>query len=90
MAYIRLITDSGSFGEFEQTITYCSVDQLQFPDYEEALERGIKMTGLHSGLITGAATIRGLPAVLANPFSLEEVTSRYKGKVVLGSDLDIY
>ncbi|MGB2987905.1 MAG: carboxyl transferase domain-containing protein [Phycisphaerae bacterium] len=69
--WIRWITDEGSFREFEETIPYCSVDQLHFPQYEEALNRGIKDTGLDSGLITGAASIGGCRAVLAiNNFGL--------------------
>ena len=69
--WIRRLTDEGSFREFEETIAYCSVDQLHFPDYEEALTRGIEATGLHSGLITGPASIGGYDAVLAiNNFGL--------------------
>ena len=69
--WIRRLTDEGSFREFQETIAYCSVDQLHFPDYEEALARGIEATGLHSGLITGAARIGGYDAVLAiNNFGL--------------------
>ncbi|MCK4343100.1 MAG: hypothetical protein KAY37_15405 [Phycisphaerae bacterium] len=68
---IRRLTDEGSFREFEETVAYCSVDQLHFPQYEEALARGIERTGLQSGLITGTATIGGRPAVLAlNNFGL--------------------
>ncbi|MFH1745514.1 MAG: carboxyl transferase domain-containing protein [Planctomycetota bacterium] len=69
--WIRRLTDEGTFREFEETITYCSVDQLQFPQYQEALERGIEKTGLHSGLITGSAKFGGHPVVLAiNNFGL--------------------
>ncbi|MFQ5807231.1 MAG: carboxyl transferase domain-containing protein [Phycisphaerae bacterium] len=69
--WIRRLTDEGSFREFEETISYCSVDQLQFPQYQKALARGIKETGLRSGLITGSAKIGGHPAVLAiNNFGL--------------------
>jgi acetyl-CoA carboxylase beta subunit len=69
--WIRWITDEGSFREFAETIRYCSVDQLHFPQYEEALARGIAATGLESGLITGTATIGGHEAVLAaNNFGL--------------------
>ena len=68
---IRLLTDAGSFREFEETIPYCSVDQLSFPQYGEALARGIEKTGLQSGLITGLAAIGGHPAVVAvNNFGL--------------------
>lgn len=69
--WIRELTDEGSFREFEATLSYCSIDQLHFPGYEQALERGIRETGLHSGLITGTARIGGHPAVLAiNNFGL--------------------
>ena len=69
--WIRRLTDEGSFREFAETISYSSVDQLQFPQYEEALARGVESTGLHSGLITGRATIDGHDAVLAiNNFGL--------------------
>ena len=69
--WIRRLSQEGSFREFEETIDYCSVDQLQFPQYTEALTRGIQSTGLHSGLITGTAAIGGHKAVLAiNNFGL--------------------
>ncbi len=69
--WIRLLTDDGTFREFKETIRYCSVDQLQFPLYREALEKGVARTGLHSGLITGDCRIAGQPAVLAvNNFGL--------------------
>ena len=62
--WIRLLTDAGSFREFEETVRHASVDQLRFPEYQDALTRGIQKTGLHSGLITGTATIGGHAAVL--------------------------
>jgi acetyl-CoA carboxylase carboxyl transferase subunit alpha len=69
--WIRRLTDEGSFREFEETIRYCSLDQLRFPQYQEALARGIKETGLHSGLVTGPAKIGGHAAVLTiNNFGL--------------------
>ena len=69
--WIRRVADVGTFREFEETIRYCSVDQLGFPKYREALTRGIEQTGLHSGLITGAAKVGGYDAVLAvNNFGL--------------------
>jgi acetyl-CoA carboxylase carboxyl transferase subunit alpha len=83
--WIRWLTDEGSFREFVETIRHCSVDQLQFPQYEEALVRGIKSTGLHSGLITGAARIGGHDAVLAiNNFGLvgsslcDEISEKFR------------
>jgi acetyl-CoA carboxylase carboxyl transferase subunit alpha len=69
--WIRTLTDVNSFGEFEETIRYCSVDQLHFPQYEEALQRGVESTNLHSGLITGSAAIGGHAVVLTiNNFGL--------------------
>jgi acetyl-CoA carboxylase carboxyl transferase subunit beta len=69
--WIRKLTDPESFREFAETIRYCSVDQLRFPQYEATLERGVKSTDLHSGLITGSATIGGHTAVLTiNNFGL--------------------
>ena len=69
--WIRWLADKDTFREFAETISYCSVDQLRFPEYEDALERGIRSTGLHSGLITGTAKVGGHEAVLAiNNFGL--------------------
>jgi acetyl-CoA carboxylase carboxyl transferase subunit beta len=69
--WIRCLTEEGSFREFEETLGYCSVDQLNFPQYQEALARGIEQTRLHSGLITGSAKIGGHAVVLAvNNFGL--------------------
>lgn len=55
--WIRKLTDAGTFREFEETLRLCSVDQLDFPQYQEALERGIKSTGLHTGVVTGTTNI---------------------------------
>lgn len=63
--WIRRLTDERSFREFEETIRHCSVNQTDFPRYEEVLARGIEETGLHSGLITGAMQVGGHAAVLA-------------------------
>jgi len=69
--WISRLTDGGSFREFHETVRYCSVDQLGFPDYADALERGMRNTGLQSGLITGTACIGGHAAVLViNNFGL--------------------
>jgi acetyl-CoA carboxylase carboxyl transferase subunit alpha len=69
--WICRLTDDGSFREFTETVRYCSVVQPGFPEYEQALARGIRNTGLHSGLITGTARIGGYDAVLAvNNFGL--------------------
>jgi len=69
--WIRRLTDEDSFREFAETVSYCSIDQLRFPLYQQALDRGIAGTGLCSGLITGVAKITGYDAVLAiNNFGL--------------------
>ena len=71
VCWIRELADEGSFREFEVTIRYCSVDQLGFPGYREALVRGTEKTGLDTGLVTGFAKIGGLDVVLAvNNFGL--------------------
>jgi len=83
--WIRKLTDPLSFEEFEETIRYCSIDQLQFPQYRENLERGIKNTNLHSSLITGRTAIGGHPIVLAiNNFGLvgsslcDEISEKFR------------
>lgn len=68
---IHRLTDAETFREFEETIDYCSIDQLGFPDYADTLERGIQKTGLESGLITGWCTLGGHAVVMAiNNFGL--------------------
>jgi len=83
--WIRLLTDENTFIEFEETIRYRSIDQLHFPHYEQALERGIKSTNLQSGLITGKTHIADHPAVLAiNNFGLvgsslcDEISEKFR------------
>jgi len=71
VCWIAQLTDEGSFREFAQTLRYCSIDQLKFPRYEEALARGIEESGLETGLVTGAAKIGGFDVVLGlNNFGL--------------------
>jgi acetyl-CoA carboxylase alpha subunit len=71
VCWIGQLTDECSFREFTETLSYCSVDQLEFPGYQKALARGIQQTGLDTGLITGFAKIGGFDAVLAvNNFGL--------------------
>ncbi len=71
VGWIRRLTDEDSFREFEETLRYCALNQLAFSEYAKTLERGIKETGLDTGLITGTATIGGFDAVLAiNNFGL--------------------
>ncbi len=71
VGWICRLADEGSFREFAETINYCSIDQLEFPGYQEALARGIEETGLDTGLVTGVAKIGGFDIVLAvNNFRL--------------------
>jgi acetyl-CoA carboxylase carboxyl transferase subunit alpha len=65
VCWIRQLTNEGSFREFAGTVRHCSVDQLGFPGYQEALARGTKETGLESGLVTGTARMGGFDVVLA-------------------------
>jgi acetyl-CoA carboxylase carboxyl transferase subunit beta len=41
-----------------------SVDILQFPDYTEKLDKGVRTTGMNDGTRIGTATVRGVPCVL--------------------------
>ncbi len=69
--WIRKLTDPGTFREFEQTLRLCSIDQLDFPQYQDALKRGIEATGLHTGVITGTTRIDQRDLVLTiNNFGL--------------------
>ena len=71
ICWIRQLTDERSFREFPETLRYCSIDQINFPGYEETLERGIEKTGLDTGLVTGVAKIGSFAAVLViNNFGL--------------------
>lgn len=83
--WIRRLTERGTFREFTKTLRYCSVDQLDFPQYAEALERGIQNTSLASGLITGTAKVEKYDAVLAlNNFGLvgsslcDEISEKFR------------
>ena len=62
--WVRKLTDEMTFREFEETIRYCSVDQLHFPGYTEALQKGLRTTGLDTGIVTGTAEIARHPLVL--------------------------
>ena len=71
VCWICQLTDEDSFREFAQTLRYCSIDQLKFIGYKEALARGIEETGLETGLVTGSATVGGFDVVLTvNNFGL--------------------
>ncbi|MFD6210297.1 acetyl-CoA carboxylase, carboxyltransferase subunit beta [Peribacillus sp. NPDC060253] len=59
---ILMITDSGSFSEFDKCLT--SVDPLNFPEYKDKLISDKKNTSLNDGVITGEAFIGGYPVVI--------------------------
>jgi acetyl-CoA carboxylase carboxyl transferase subunit beta len=57
------IFDEGSFSELDQSLT--SANPLDFPDYEEKLEKDKKKTELEEAILTGEGTIEQMPAVMA-------------------------
>lgn len=64
--FIASLVDRNSFQEFDQKLV--SVDPLLFADripYRQRIEEARQRTGLSEAVITGAATIRGIPVVLA-------------------------
>lgn len=71
VCWIRQLTDECTFREFEETLAYCSINQMGFPAYEKALQRGTQETGLETSLVTGSARIGGHDVVLTvNNFGL--------------------
>ncbi|MGN1445934.1 MAG: acetyl-CoA carboxylase, carboxyltransferase subunit beta [Eubacteriales bacterium] len=59
---IRLIADSGSFAELNESLT--SVDFLKFPDYQNKLNKARASTGLKSAVVTGIMRVEGLPCAV--------------------------
>lgn len=59
---IKIIADKGSFREFDAEMESC--DPINFPNYTEKQEELRETTGLKDAIITGEATIRGIPAVI--------------------------
>jgi acetyl-CoA carboxylase carboxyl transferase subunit beta len=59
---IRLIADSGSFAEMDESLT--SVDFLTFPEYQSKLNRAKASTGLQSAVVTGTMRVEGLPCAV--------------------------
>lgn len=63
--YIRLLSDEGSFEEFNAHIE--SVDPLGFRDskrYSDRLKEAKSSTGLSEAIVTGTARVEGIPYVL--------------------------
>ncbi|MBN1647785.1 MAG: acetyl-CoA carboxylase, carboxyltransferase subunit beta [Spirochaetales bacterium] len=59
---ILSIADNGDFFEFSKGIS--SVNPLDFPGYEDSIERGKKSSNLNEAIITGTCSIFGRSAVL--------------------------
>lgn len=59
---IEWLTDANSFIEWDQEIN--SADPLEFPGYHEKLETAQEVTGLKEAILTGKATLNGLPLAL--------------------------
>lgn len=59
-AYSRIeaISDEGTFNEFDKGMT--SANPLNFPGYEEKLEKDQTKTGLNEAVVTGTATLNGI------------------------------
>lgn len=55
---IKAISDEGTFNEFDKGMT--SANPLNFPGYEEKLEKDQTKTGLNEAVVTGTATLNGI------------------------------
>lgn len=59
---IAMTADEGSFEEFNKNLE--GGNPLQFPGYQEKLEKGKVASGLPEAIVTGKATIKGSPCIL--------------------------
>ena len=59
---IRMIVDKDSFVEWDEKLEIS--DPLQFPGYQEKVERIKEVTNLEEAVMTGKATIKGNPVVI--------------------------
>lgn len=59
---IEIITDNDSFVEMDNDLE--SVNIINFPGYDEKLEKGKRNSGEHESVICGTATIRGIKTVI--------------------------
>ncbi|EKU50205.1 acetyl-CoA carboxylase, carboxyltransferase subunit beta [Staphylococcus massiliensis] len=55
---INAISDEGTFKEFDKGMT--SANPLDFPGYEEKIEKDQKKTGLNEAVVTGTAELEGI------------------------------
>ncbi len=60
---IELTFDAGSFVELDDELR--SIDPLEFPDYQEKLEKAQSNAESKDSIISGTATIEGLPVCVA-------------------------
>jgi len=60
---IAITVDKNSFKEFDGEMI--SKNPINFPSYEEKQEELREKTGLRDAIITGEATIRGIPCIIA-------------------------
>ncbi|HUS80042.1 MAG TPA: acetyl-CoA carboxylase, carboxyltransferase subunit beta, partial [Armatimonadota bacterium] len=59
---LQVTADEGSFEEWDADLPNC--DPLQFPNYAEKLAEARAKTGMNDAVITGRATINGIPVAL--------------------------
>ena len=59
---IEITFDKDSFNELDTNMVSC--DPIDFPEYPEKQQELRDKTGLHDAIVTGTATIKGIPAVV--------------------------
>jgi len=59
---LAITVDAGSFVEMDTDLV--TINPLGFPEYESKLEKGRATTGLSESMVTGQATINGIPIVI--------------------------
>lgn len=59
---LEIMVDEDSFVEMDSDLS--SVNSLDFPQYDAKIKKLQAMSGLNDGMITGTATIGGLPVVI--------------------------
>lgn len=80
---INLLIDAGTFIEYDAELE--SANPLNFPDYEDKLERDKKLTGLKEAIITGEGKICGYPTAIGVTdyrFRMGSMASVFGEKVV--------
>lgn len=62
MERIALITDEGTFAECDGGLK--SQNPIDFPDYDEKIQKAVKASGLNEGVVCGTAEIGGNPCAI--------------------------